>query len=82
MIELEELKASWYIRPIFRDIIHQVFIAVAKILSIPTLIEEVKWFLMFLMLEMVFDYVSVLLMIAYKRFLFDAQCDDRGLVIA
>ena len=34
------------------------------------------------MLEMVFDYVSVLLMIAYKRFPFDAQCDDRGLVIA
>ena len=48
----------------------------------PTFIEVVKWFLMFSMLEMVFDYVNVLLMIAYKRFLFDAQCDDRGLVIA
>ena len=72
MIKFEELKASWYISPIFWDIIRQVFLAVAKILSMPTLIEEVKWFLMFSMLEMVFDYVNVLLMIAYRRFPFDA----------
>ena len=37
---------------------------------------------MFSMLEMVFDYVNVLLMVAKRRFPFDAHCDDQALMFA
>ena len=42
MIKFEELKANWYISLLFCDVIHQVFLAVAKVLALQTSIDEVR----------------------------------------